>query len=89
MAELSRFFGIIIRMFTEHGVRHHKPHFHAVYQDYEAVFTINPVDILSGSMPTKQQRLIVAWAEIHQDELQAAWDLLDGGKKPHPIEPLK
>jgi len=38
MAELSRFFGIIIRMFAEHGVRHHKPHFHGIYQDYEAVF---------------------------------------------------
>ena len=89
MAELSRFFGIVIRMFAEHGGRHHKPHFHAVYQDYEAVFTISPVEILSGSMPNKQQRLVVAWAEIHQDELQAAWSLLDGGKKPSSIEPLR
>ena len=65
MAELSRFFGIIIRMFAEHGGKHHTPHFHAVYQEYEAVFTINPVEILSGSMPKKQQSLVVAWAEIH------------------------
>ena len=50
MAELSRFFGIIIRMFAEHGGKHHIPHFHAVYQEYEAVFTINPVEILSGSI---------------------------------------
>jgi len=89
MAELSRFFGIVIRMFVEHGGRHHQPHFHAVYQEYEAVFTISPVEILSGSMPNKQQRLIMAWAEIHQDELQAAWNLLDGGKKPPSIEPLR
>ena len=89
MAELSRFYGIIIRMFAEHGVRHHTPHFHAIYQDDEAVFTINPVEILSGSMPTKQQRLVVAWAEIHHDELLTAWELLDGGKKPPVIEPLK
>lgn len=53
MAELSRFFGIIIRMFAEHGGRHHTSHFHAVYQEHEAVFTINPVQILSGSMPNK------------------------------------
>jgi len=89
MAELSRFFGIIIRMFAEHGGKHLTPHFHAVYQKYEAVFTINPVEILSGSMPKKQQRLVVAWAEIHQDELQTAWKLLDGGKKPPSIEPLR
>ena len=75
-------------MFAEHGVRHHKPHFHGIYQNYEAVFMINPVEILSGSMPTKQQRLVMAWAEIHQDELQTAWELLDSGKKPPSIEPL-
>lgn len=89
MAELSRFFGIIIRMFAEHGGRHHTPHFHAVYQEHEAVFTINPVELLSGSVPNKQQRLVVAWAEIHQEELKAAWELLDSGKKPSSIEPLK
>jgi len=89
MAELSRFFGIIIRMFAEHGGRHHTPHFHAVYQEYEAVFTINPVELLTGSMPNKQQRLVIAWAEIHQVELIAAWESLDSGKKPTSIEPLK
>ena len=89
MAELSRFFGIIIRMFAEHGGKHHIPHFHAIYQEHEAVFTINPVEILSGSMPSKQRRLVEAWAEIHQDELQAAWQSLDAGKRPTSIEPLK
>lgn len=89
MAELSRFFGIIIRMFAEHGGKHHTPHFHAVYQEHEAVFTINPVEMLSGFLPTKQQRLVEAWAEIHQNELHAAWKSLDGGRKPSPIEPLR
>ena len=89
MAELSRFFGIIIRMFAEHGGKHHIPHFHAIYQEYEAVFTINPVEILSGSMPVKQQRLVEAWAEIHQEELQTAWQSLDGGQRPSSIDPLR
>ena len=31
--ELSRFFGIVIRMFMEVGAPHHRPHFHALYQD--------------------------------------------------------
>ena len=37
MPELSRFFGIIIRMYMEVGSPHHLPHFHAYYQDEEAV----------------------------------------------------
>lgn len=53
MAELSRFFGIIIRMSAEHGGKHHTPHFHAVYQEHEAVFTVDPIDMLSGFLPIK------------------------------------
>ena len=66
MAELSRFFGIIIRMFAEAGGKHNTPHFHAICQKNEAVFSIAPVQLISGVMPTKQQRLVEAWAEIHQ-----------------------
>jgi len=83
MAELSRFFGIIIRMFAEHGGKHHTPYFHAVYQEHEAV------QMLSGFLPIKQQRMVEAWAEIHQDELLAAWQSLDSGKKPQSIKPLR
>ena len=32
MPELSRFFGIVIRMFVEVGGPHHRPHFHAYYR---------------------------------------------------------
>jgi hypothetical protein len=88
MAELSRFFGIIIRMFAERGGKHHIPHFHAAYQEHEAVFTIDPVQMLSGFLPLKQRRLVEAWAEIHQDELEAAWKSLDAGKRPDAIKPL-
>jgi Domain of unknown function (DUF4160) len=88
MAELSRFFGIIIRMFAEHGGKHRTAHFHAFYAEHEAVFQINPIQLLEGSLPTKQKRLVEAWAEIHQEELQTAWKSLDGGRKPSPIQPL-
>ena len=43
MPEISRFYGIVIRMFAEPGARHRRPHFHAIYQDmattYTALFT--------------------------------------------------
>ena len=33
MPEIARFFGITIRMYAEPGAPHHRPHFHAYYQD--------------------------------------------------------
>jgi hypothetical protein len=74
--EISRFFGIIIRMFSEIGVPHHRPHFHAVYQEFNAVFGLDPVECIGGSLPRTQQRLVEAWAEIHHDELVQDWALL-------------
>lgn len=68
MPELSRFFGIFIRMYLEIGAPHHIPHFHTYYQEDVAVFGISPIELISGSMPRRQQRLVEAWAELHQEE---------------------
>jgi hypothetical protein len=89
MPELSRFFGIIIRMYMEAGEPHHLPHFHAYYQDEVAIFTLDPVDLIAGSLPRRQRRLVEAWAELHQDELIADWERLQGGHLPMPIDPLQ
>lgn len=89
MPELSRFFGIIIRMYWEADAPHHAPHFHAYYQDEVAVYGIDPVDLMAGSLPRRQRRLVEAWAELHQAELMADWDNLQAGRRPLPIEPLK
>ena len=43
MPELSRFYGIIVRMFVEPLGKHNEPHFHAYYQEHSAVVTIAPV----------------------------------------------
>lgn len=42
-----------------------------------------------GDIPGKQKKLIEAWAELHQDELLADWDLAQNGETPYSIEPLK
>ncbi len=88
MPELSRFYGIIIRMFVEIGVPHHRPHFHAYYQDAVGIFGLDPIELISGDLPKRQQRLVEAWAELHQAELSADWQLLQVGRKPRPIAPL-
>jgi len=73
MPEISRFFGIIIRMYIEAGGPHHTPHFHAYYQDQVGIYGIERIERLAGSLPTRQERLVLAWAELHQEELLADW----------------
>lgn len=65
MPELSRFFGIIIRMYAEINAPHHTPHFHAYYQDQVAVYSIDPIEVISGVLPKRQQRFVEAWIELH------------------------
>ena len=64
MPTLSMFYGIIIRIYN--NGEHNPPHFHASYQDYNAVFNFEG-DLMEGEMPNKQRKMIAAWAEIHKD----------------------
>jgi hypothetical protein len=89
MPELSRFFGIIIRMYVETGGPHHLSHFHAYYQDDVAVIGLDPIELIAGDLPRRQLRLVEAWAELHQDELIADWQRLQEGQPPLPIAPLE
>jgi hypothetical protein len=76
-------------MFVELSAPHHIPHFHSYYQEDIAVFSIDPIELISGRLPKRQQRLVEAWAELHQAELLADWQRLQAGRSPLPIEPLK
>jgi hypothetical protein len=89
MPELSRFYGIIVRMYSEPSERHNLPHFHAYYQEHDAIFSISPVALVAGLLPQRQQRLVEAWAELHEGELLADWNLLQEGRTPAPIAPLR
>lgn len=89
MPELSRFFGIIIRMYMEVGGPRHLPHFHAYYQDGVAIVGLDPVELIAGDLPRRQRRLVGAWAELHQEELLADWRRLQAGRPPLPIAPLE
>ena len=80
---------IVIRMFVEPSEPHHRPHFHAYYQDAAAVFAIDVVECIGGGLPRTQQRLVEAWAEIHIEELRRDWDLLQSGRPPVKIEALR
>lgn len=68
MPELSRFYGIIIKMYFNDTQQHHKPHIHAFYGDYEAVVAVDG-DLLAGSIPAKQLKIIIGWLAIHEEEV--------------------
>jgi uncharacterized protein len=64
------------------------PHFHAYHGDAEAVYGLDPIELLAGSLPRRQARLVEAWAELRQLELVVDWGRLQAGSEPLPIELL-
>ncbi len=60
-----------------------------IIRDKVAVFSIESADLIAGSIPKRQQRSVEAWARLHKEELFEDWNLLQAGRLPLPIEPLK
>ena len=81
MPEISRFLGIIITMYFD---EHNPPHFHVRYNEHRASVDIKTLNISAGSLPARVRGLIVAWAELHGDELLTMWET----KEFHSVEPL-
>jgi hypothetical protein len=55
----------------------------------EAVISIPNGELLDGELPPAKMRLVLAWIEIHKDELMADWDLAVSGQQPFKIDPLR
>ena len=85
MPEISRFLGIVIKMFFDD---HNPPHFHAVYGDYEATFSIDTLKILQGNLPHRVKGLVIEWASLNQGQLQENWESLNKTQKFKKIKPL-
>jgi len=87
MAEICRFYGIIIRMY---GNDHFPPHFHVIYNEYHATIEIETGEILQGSLPSKQLKYVQVWTDIHKKELEENFEQLRAEtqtfKKVKPLE---
>lgn len=68
---------------------HKLPHIHVEYQDFVAVISIPEGKILAGDFPNNKLRLVLAWIEIHNDELMADWKLAVSGQAVYKIDALK
>jgi hypothetical protein len=89
MPTISMFYGIIIYMYFFDDKRHHAPHVHAEYAEHTAVLSIEDGEVLDGSLPKKQLKMVQAWVAIHEDELLADWKLAIQGEEIFRIDPLK
>lgn len=85
MPEISRFFGIIIRMYFDD---HLPPHFHAIYGNFEAQVAIDPISVLEGDLPRRAVSMVIEWAALHQHELMANWQRLRESQTAQKIPPL-
>ncbi len=88
MPVISRFYGILIKMYFGDHV---PPHFHAAYNEFSAQISINDFAIIEGWLPPKALGLVAEWASLHKDELIENWNSLseNGEGTFKKIEPLK
>ncbi len=86
MPTISEFFGILILMYYED---HAPPHFHARYNEFEALIRIDPLGVLQGRLPPKALSLVMEWAVQHTEDLLRDWKLAEGYQKLEKIRPLE
>jgi Domain of unknown function (DUF4160) len=85
MPEISRFYGIVIKMYYND---HAPPHFHAEYGNDEMLVEIGTLNVFAGRLPRRATGLVLDWAAMHQPELQHAWDQSRNVEPLDAIDPL-
>jgi hypothetical protein len=82
MPEVARFYGIVIKVFFGN---HSPPHFHAIYGEYNALVSIESLEIIEGDLSSRAQKLVLEWATLYQQDLSQMWNTQEFRKLP----PLK
>lgn len=85
MPRISSFYGIVIAMYFND---HSPPHFHAIYETWEAQVSIASGELIEGSLPRRARRLVRDWARSHRAELERNWIRARVGEKLPIIEAL-
>lgn len=86
MPLISEFYGIKIYMYWDD---HIPPHFHAEYGNSKVLIDIKNVVVLRGIFPTKQLKIILAWCELHKEELLSNWESAKNHGILKRIQPLQ
>ena len=85
MPEISRFYGIVIRMFFN---EHEPPHFHAAYDEQTVLISIEMLAVIDGRLAPRALGLVTEWAALHQAELLDRWERARQSEKLERIDPL-
>lgn len=67
---------------------HMPPHFHAEYGEQKILVDIRNSIVIKGIFPFKQLKLVLAWCEIHQEELLKNWENAQQHQELYRINPL-
>lgn len=86
MPTISMFRGIKITM---NWRDHQPPHFHATYGSDNVLVSIRDLEVLEGTLPSKQLKMLLGWAAFHQEELMENWALAEQKQELFAIEPLR
>jgi hypothetical protein len=86
MPTISRFFGIVIRMYHR---EHAPPHFHVIYGDQWAAIAIESLEVIEGWLGRRAAGLVLDWAELHRNELMENWRLAEARQGLKQIRPLE
>jgi hypothetical protein len=79
MPEITRFYGIIIKVFF---TDHLPPHFHAVYGEHNGVFDINSLAMIEGDLPNRARKMVIEWAGLYKEDLLDIWNRQEFRKLP-------
>jgi len=85
MSEISRFYGIVIKMFFDD---HEPTYFHVEYAEHQAVVSIETVALIGGTLPPRALGLVAEWAALRQEELREAWQRAKNLEPVDRIDPL-
>jgi hypothetical protein len=79
MPEVTRFYGIVVKLFFGD---HPPPHFHVVYGEYNALFNIETLEMIEGDLPNRASKMVIEWATRYQTELLEMWQTQQFNKLP-------
>ena len=85
MPDISRFYGLTVKMYL---ADHEPAHFHVLYDDHEALFAIDSLEMMRGELPRRAVPMVLEWATAHREDLRAGWTLARAGKSLLPVPPL-
>jgi hypothetical protein len=85
MPEISRFYGIVIKMYHND---HSPPHFHAEYGGAQILVDLDTLGVIAGKLPPRATGLVIEWAALRRGELQDRWQQARRMQPILPVDPL-